>query len=309
MMNYLTLRYFLEIAHCLNFSQAAQQLHISQPGLSQQINVLEKELGIKLLYRSTRKVTLTEEGEYLYRNLLPSFENIEKTVRELKETGSVPQTTIRIATIPSAASNLVPLLIQQLKLSHPSLEFYIKETTSVHAIELVQKSEYHLAFIRTPIDTKQSLQKPLKWMELPKHPLQLAVSDRHPAASQEFIDLKELKNETFLHYDPKHSPSLYYLLEHACLSAGFIPKTIGVGPEILTTANLISNGIGITLMPQDMIRLLDSYRIKGINLKNLSLYSSVSVIWNHMNISALTGDALEVLEQFQKESPSVQHVD
>ncbi|GIP33435.1 LysR family transcriptional regulator [Paenibacillus sp. J2TS4] len=299
-MNYLTLRYFLEIAHCLNFSQAAQQLHISQPGLSQQITALEKYLGIKLLYRSTRKVTLTEEGEYLYRNLLPSFENIDKTVRELIEAGSVPQMTIRIATVPSAASHLVPFLIKQLKKRHELIEFYVKETTSVHAIELVQKSEYHLAFIRTPIDIKQSLLKPLQWLEFSKQPLQLAVFEQHPAALQDEADLRDFKNETFLHYDPKHSPALYYLLEHACLTAGFIPKTIGAGPEILTTANLISNGIGITLMPRDMIELLQSYRIKGIALKNLPLFSSISVVWNNMNTPVLTMDALDILKQFQQ---------
>ncbi|NOU96890.1 LysR family transcriptional regulator [Paenibacillus sp. LMG 31456] len=295
--NYLSLRYFLEIAVCLNFSHAAQKLHISQPGLSQQITALEKELGIKLLYRSTRNVTLTAEGEYLYKNLLPSFENIEKTISELKEVGAVPETTIRIATVPSAASNLVPFLIKKLKENHPHIDFYIKETTSVHAIELVQKSEYHLAFIRTPIDHKQAIQKPLKWMEFSKHPLQLAVSSEHPAASQAEIDLYDLKHETFLHYDPKHSPSLYYLLEHACLNAGFIPKTIGAGPEILTIANLISNGIGITLMPQDMLQLLNSYEIKAVTLKNLSLFSSISVVWNNMNVPVITEDALQILEK------------
>lgn len=301
-MNYLSLRYFLEIAHCLNFSHAAQKLHISQPGLSQQITTLEKELGIKLLYRSTRKVTLTAEGEYLYKNLLPSFENIEKTVSELKDFGAIPQTTIRIATVPSAASNLVPFLIKKLKEQQPAIEFYIKETTSVHAVELVQKNEYHLAFIRTPIDLKQSIPKPLKSMEFARYPLQVAVSHRHFAAHYDTIDLHELKHETFLHYDPKHSPALYFLLEHACLTAGFIPKTIGAGPEILTIANLISNGIGITLMPQDMLQLLHSYEIKGIDINNLSLFSSVSVVWNDMNVPLMTENALRIMEQFQLSS-------
>ncbi|MDQ0878407.1 DNA-binding transcriptional LysR family regulator [Paenibacillus sp. V4I3] len=294
--SYLSLRYFMEVAFCLNFSHAAQKLHISQPGLSQQITALEKELGIKLLNRSTRNVTLTAEGDYLHKNLLPSFDNIEKTISQLVEAGTVPQTTIRIATVPSAASNMVPYLIKKLKEEHPLIEFYIKETTSVHAAELVQKSEYDLAFIRTPIDLKQTIQPPLKWLEFSKHPMKVALSCQHPAAVQDEIDLYELKNETFLHYDPKHSPSLYYLLEHACLTAGFIPKTIGAGPEILTIANLISNGIGITLMPQDMLELLNSYKIKAIALKNLSLFSSISVIWNDVSVPLITKDALSILE-------------
>jgi DNA-binding transcriptional LysR family regulator len=297
--NYLSLRYFLELAHCLNFSHAAQKLHISQPGLSQQISTLEKELGIKLVYRSTRNVTLTEEGEYLYRHLLPSFENIERTIGELKAKGAVPQTLIRIATVPSAASNMVPYLIKKLREKHSNVEFYIKETTSASAIELVEKSEYHLALVRTPIDIKQTLQKPLKWMEFYRYPLQVALSSEHPAANLPYIDLQEMKNETFLHYDPKHSPSLYYLLEHACLTAGFIPKTIGAGPEILTMANLISNDIGITLMPQDMLCLLSTYKVKGVDIKNMALFSSISVVWNDMNVPLIADDALRVLEDYK----------
>lgn len=301
MYNYLSLRYFMEIAACLNFSQAAQKLHISQPGLSQQITALEKEIGYKLFFRSTRHVTLTEEGEYLFRNLLPSYDNIDRTLLNLKEAGAVPHSTIRIAAVASAASTLVPSLIKKLKESYPNIEFYLKEATSVQAIELVQKSECHLAFIRTPIDTKQSLPNPLHWMEFEKHPLQIAVSRQHWAAQEEAIHLNEMKNETFLHFDPKSSPSLYYFLEYACLAAGFIPKTIGSGPEILTRATLISNGIGITLLPKDMINLLMPYDIKGIAMKGNSMSSSVSVVWNAMNIPIITEDALHILKGMKDE--------
>lgn len=304
-MNYLALRYFLEVAHCLNFSQAAEKLHISQPGLSQQINALEKELGMKLLYRSTRKVSLTEEGEYLYQKLLPSFENIERTIMELTQGGTVPQMTIRIATVPSAASNLLPFLLQKLKQRYPNIEFYLKETTSVDAVELVQKSGYHLAFIRTPIDLKQSIPKPLQWMEFTRYPLKAVVSRQHFAASYDAIGLHELRHETFLHYDPKHSPALYFLLEHACLTAGFIPKTIGAGPEILTIANLIANGIGITLMPEDMLHLLKSYNIKGIDLLDLSLFSSISVVWNEVNLPAVAQHALQILKQLPAQTTMI----
>ncbi|XEC94191.1 LysR family transcriptional regulator [Paenibacillus tarimensis] len=295
-MNYLSLRYFLEIAHCLNFSQAAQQLHISQPGLSQQINALEKDLGLKLLIRSTRNVSLTEEGEYLYRNLLPSFENIDRIVMDLKNAGEIPSTVIRIATIPSAASSIVPELIKKLKAKDPTISFFMKETTSIHCLELVQRCEYHLAFIRTPIDITQSIRKPLRHMEFERHPLKAVVSGKHPAAARDGIDLRELKDELFLHYDPDHAHSLYYLLEQACLTAGFIPKTVGSGPEILTRANLVASGIGVTIMPGDMLNLLAAFDIKGLHIHNLSLYSSISAVWNTMNMPSVAKEALDLLK-------------
>jgi DNA-binding transcriptional LysR family regulator len=305
--NYLSLRYFLETAQCLNISQAANNLHISQPGLSKQIMLLEKELGIKLFERSTRKISLTEEGEYLYKNILPSFNNIGKAVDDLKEAGTIPQKKIRIAAVSSAASNFVPKLIIKLKGKHPNLEFTVKETTSVDSIELVQKNEYDLAFIRTPINLKQAIPKPLKCMEFSKHPLLIAVSSHHPAADNDDIDLYELKDEMFIHYSQKNAPTLYYMLEYACLSAGFIPKTIGEGPEFLTKVNLISNGIGITILPEDIFELINYYhKIKGIHFKNFSLKSSISVVWNSMTVSLITKDALDVLEDIKYSSHTVE---
>lgn len=82
-MNLLGFRYFLEVARTLNFSEASRHLHVSQPGLSQQISSLEKELGFKLLKRTTRRVTLTDEGAFLYENLKPSFNKIENTIEEI----------------------------------------------------------------------------------------------------------------------------------------------------------------------------------------------------------------------------------
>jgi DNA-binding transcriptional LysR family regulator len=163
----------------------------------------------------------------------------------------------------------------------------------------VQKGEYHLAFIRTPIDNKQAIQFPLQSMEFTKNPLQLAVSHSHASAMERSVDLEEFANETFLHYDPIHSPSLYFLLEHACLTAGFTPKKVGSGPEIFTIANLISNEVGITLMPADMVDLLHSYKIKGIALNNIELYSSLSVVWSGLTSRAITERAIRILEQFR----------
>jgi DNA-binding transcriptional LysR family regulator len=89
----------------------------------------------------------------------------------------------------------------------------------------------------------------------------------------------------------------------ACLTAGFIPKTLGVGPELLTIANLVSNDIGVTLMPTDMINLLPSHQIKGIDIKNQNLHSSMAVVWNNSSyVPAITLYALEKIKQISLHS-------
>lgn len=298
-MNFLALRYFIEVANTLSFSQAAENLHISQPGLSQQITNLEEQLGFKLFNRTTRKVTLTEEGNYLYKSLLPSFENIERTVNEIEESGLVPQTSIKIATVPSAASKWLPKLLNDLKKRLGTFEFYIQETSSKKAIELIKKRESDIAFIRTPFNIRELVDQQVNLLELTKYPLQLVVPMNHPVATCDIVDLVKLKDDAFLHYDPIKSPSLYQLVEQTCLDAGFIPKILGIGPELLTVANLISHGIGVTLMPQDMVELLPTEKVKVIHIKNTNVYSSISVIWNkNENMSILTQYALHILKGY-----------
>ncbi|OIJ11563.1 LysR family transcriptional regulator [Anaerobacillus arseniciselenatis] len=295
-MNLLALRYFLEVARYLNFSHAACNLHISQPGLSQQITLLEQQLGFKLLIRTTRSVTLTEEGEYLYKNLIHSFKNIEHVVDELQQLKMIPQKTIKIATVPSAASHLLPGLLCKMKEEFPGIEFYIKETTSLDAIEMVKEKECNIALVRTPTDTRSLVEDQLNFVEFTRHPLQLVVSPQHALASEHSLDLSKLKDESFIHFDKKQSPSLYFLLEQVCQSAGFIPKVLAVGPELLTIANLIAKGIGVTIMPSDMVSLLPPQHIKAIDLENESFYSSISAVWDSSDhLPMITQYALEQL--------------
>src|SRR5699024_8489447 len=100
-MNYNSLRYFIEVAETLSFTEASKNLFVSQPGISQQIHLLETQLGVKLLNRTTRNVTLTEEGKFLYNKTLPSLNEIKGTMDQITEGVNFPS-VIKIATIPSA---------------------------------------------------------------------------------------------------------------------------------------------------------------------------------------------------------------
>lgn len=77
------LRYVLQLASTSNFSKAADRLYITQPALSQQINVLEEELGLKLFRRTTRKVTLTETGEEFVRGAREVLDRVEELQRTM----------------------------------------------------------------------------------------------------------------------------------------------------------------------------------------------------------------------------------
>ncbi|MBB6451292.1 DNA-binding transcriptional LysR family regulator [Geomicrobium halophilum] len=278
-MNLLSFRYFLEVANTLNFSEASKRLHVSQPGLSQQISTLEKEMGFKLLKRTTRQVSLTEEGAYLYENLQPSFNKIENIINDIVQFKQIPQTTVRISSVPSAASLWVPKLLKKMRTTLGPVELYIEETTSKAAIQAVKQQQSHIAFIRTPTDPNELRDLDMMALELSQHPLRAILSKNHRLAGSEAIHLEDLKYESFIHYHPNNSPSLYYLLERACLEAGFVPNTLCVGPELMTIENLIGHEIGVTLMPDDMAGVMTGELVTIVPIAEKDYMSSISLIW------------------------------
>lgn len=298
-MNLLSLRYFVEVANTLNFTEASRNLHVSQPGISQQIHILEKQLGVKLLYRTTRSVELTEEGKYLLEKVAPSFNQIENTVSNVMNTTQMPF-LVKIATIPSAASLYLPKIMKNLHEQFPDIEFNIKETTSAHATELIKSREYHIGFIRTQDNFHSLNQMEVEHLELNRSPLVAVVSANHKLASQQKIHLKELKDDFFLHYDSDQSPALHDLLQTACEEAGFTPKTICSGSELLTISNLVSNNFVVTLMPMDMFQLIDSKRIICLGLEGNQLESSISAVWEESPyIRKNTKYLLEILSKLK----------
>ncbi|SHE49122.1 transcriptional regulator, LysR family [Seinonella peptonophila] len=298
-MNLLSLRYFLEIARTLNFTEASKNLHISQPALSQQMKLLEKQLGMKLFYRTTRKVELTEEGRFLYDELASSLAFIENTIFSMMKAKTLPR-AIKIATVPSAASLYVPKVIQQLHEHQPDLEVQMKETTSFHVIESVHNKECHVGFIRTPQNLAQLKSKELHYLEFRRFPFQAVVSTSHPLANRKSIKLNELKDFPFLHYDSAHSPALFHLVNEACQKAGFTPQVICTGSELLTISYLVSANIGVTLMPTDMISLIQFSKICSLDIQDQQIESSISAVWLKNTIRLNTKHLIKVLHELKR---------
>ena len=94
----------------------------------------------QVLDQAQDKITLTEEGEYIYKKLAPSFDDIEKTVSNIVENKIVPKPKIKIATIPSAASIYIPNLLKKIRIEFPEVEVDLQETTSARAVKLVKRS-------------------------------------------------------------------------------------------------------------------------------------------------------------------------
>ena len=102
------LRYFDALAEALNFTRAAERLHVTQSTLSHQIRQLEDELGRPLFDRSTKRVRMTEAGEVLRTHLAAALQHIDRGVQALRDDAPAFEGCIRLGTTPSFNTRLVP---------------------------------------------------------------------------------------------------------------------------------------------------------------------------------------------------------
>lgn len=236
---------FVAVAHHLHFSRAAEQLHMAQPALSQQIAVLEKELGVKLFHRSTRSVTLSEAGT----RLLPIATRIVDDVETARlivhaDDGIVGKISLGFAGV--TANNLIPQLTRAVRDSHPGVQISLRgQMYSGEVAQRVVSGELDLGLVKLPIRHPQ-----LETRVVDAENLVAVLPPEHPLAGSERIDLADLAQTPFVTFPGTGGSSVRVTLFRLARDAGFTPHIEQEAEDALTIMHLVAAGIGVTLMPQ-----------------------------------------------------------
>ncbi|MDN5000396.1 LysR substrate-binding domain-containing protein [Bradyrhizobium sp. GCM10027634] len=242
------LRYFIAVAEERSFTLAARRLNISQPPLSQHIQALEAELGTQLLYRTSRKVELTQAGEAMLlrgRAILQQVKSAEDEVRsigagligtlDLGATGSILRG--RLAELLAAYREVAPLVRMTVHEQAPALQIaaLLNRTTNISLIR--------------GVPTERDLVSRLAWRE----EVVLAVARNHPLAKRKRVALSELASEDHVVLDPDSSDFARYV-QTCCVDAGFLPKVSQQVVDAQSIPSLIAAGFGVALVPQSIAR-------------------------------------------------------
>src|SRR5688572_12402248 len=115
------LKYFVVVAEELHFTRAAERLHMSQPPLSQQIKILEEEVGAKLLQRSKRSVALTPAGRALYEEIVPWFSGLESIAERVRRIDEGEEGELNVTCSFSTTQGLLPRIIDEYHRRHPKI--------------------------------------------------------------------------------------------------------------------------------------------------------------------------------------------
>ncbi|WP_421549499.1 LysR family transcriptional regulator [Pseudomonas sp. QD4] len=237
------LRYFQVLGQTLNFTKAAERLHIAQPPLSRQIQQLEEELGVLLLERG-RPLRLTEAGRFFYEHSSVLLEQLGKVCDNTRRIGLGQKTWLGIGFAPSTLYGVLPQLIRRLRSDETlELELGLSEMTTLQQVEALKAGRIDVGFGRIRIDDPAIVQRVLT-----EDRLVAALPAGHPLLGQP-VSLSQLADEPFVLYPGNPRPSYADHVIALFSSHGLTVRIAQWTNELQTAIGLVGAGIGITLVP------------------------------------------------------------
>lgn len=237
------LRYFIALAEELNFTRAAERLHISQPPLSAQIAQLEAELGVKLFERNSRKVSLTDAGAVFLHDVRLIQSRLREAAERVKHVHSGLAGRIEIGLSGSHFLGPLPQFIGKLAATHPDIDVVLNEMAPNEQLEALREQRIDISISRQSVEDDLLCSR-LLWPD----PLLVALPGGHPLAAHKKLKLAALANERFimLRRETSHFADQVFL---ACAAHGFTPHVAHSVAEVPAQLNLVAAGLGIALVP------------------------------------------------------------
>lgn len=269
------LRYFVSVAEELHFRKAAEKLHIVQPALSKQISALERELGVLLLERDRRHVTLTEAGRVFLEEATEVLAHADGAVVRARAVSRGEVGRLNIGFIQPALADLLPRSLRVFRQHYPGVLLTLAEATSRTAIEKIASRSMHFAFTRLPIAGRPDLATEI----LSEEPVALVVPKGHRLAGEEAVRLAEIAAEDTVLIDRKVEPELHDYYVAACNSAGFSPR---VAHEVNSTSvaiGLVAAGLGVAFAPSSA-RLAPQHNVAYVPIAGARLKLTMGAMWH-----------------------------
>ncbi|MHA6800212.1 LysR substrate-binding domain-containing protein [Bounagaea algeriensis] len=240
------LEMFVAVAEELNFRKAAQRLHMSQPPLSQQIKRLEGEVGVALLWRTTRHVALTAAGEAFLGEVRKMLAAAHAAPVVARKAAAGQIGSLRLGFSGPTSYEALLLIVRKFRERYPQVRFEIVSPLyGGELVERINREELDAGLLRLPIPSERGLNV----RELQRHPLVMAVPTGHALAEQDQGSLDDIKDEPIITYPTGRGSVVNQIVQAACLQRGFSPHFAQEAPDTHTILSLVGAGSGIGLVP------------------------------------------------------------
>jgi LysR family transcriptional regulator, transcription activator of glutamate synthase operon len=233
------LRYLDAVAGRRSFTQAALDLHIAQSALSQQVARLERELGVELLRRTTRRVEVTEAGELVLARARRALAEVDGVRADLDALQGLVRGTLRLGGVPPVGPVHPAELIASFSRAHPGVAITVREDVAFLLLGQLREGALDLVMALVDPDGLDGLEG----VRLRDEELVLVTSPGHPLARARRVPVERLAGETLVAYGADSA------LRDALLAMAPGGRIVAEANEHETLRELTARGLGITLMP------------------------------------------------------------
>ena len=286
------LRYFIAVAEELHFTKAAERLHIAQPPLSQQIQQLEAELGVKLFERKTkRQVQLTEAGKVFLQEAYQLLVQLETAVALTQKTGRGETGQLRIGFTSLVIYDLLPLILQQFREQFLEVELVLLELTTSKQEQALRDSLIHVGFAHPPLEDDT-----LSYKCIHSETLVVALSSTHSLAEKEHICVQSLLSEPLIMFPRYLAPGLYDRIMSLFQQRNFKPNITQEAIQMQTIIGLVSAGMGVAITPSSLQNLQRSGVVYRPILEEVPVIET-AVIWQQNNLTPIVENFLQFTQK------------
>ncbi|MDO9194607.1 MAG: LysR family transcriptional regulator [Undibacterium sp.] len=297
------LRYFLAVAEEMHFGRAAKKLHMTQPPLSQAIQILEANLGAPLFTRSTRSIALTSAGLALIPEASRLLAQADSLPRLVQRAASGETGHLSLAFVSIADYSVLPPYLRQFRQHHHEVSIELREATSDLQLSLLENSEIDAGLLIPPIPDK--LSEILEYQKVLSEPLILALPEAYTKRKNpgSLITYKDLP---LIIFPRKIAPALYDTIFACFREAGITPEISQEAIQMQTIIGLVSAGMGIALVPQSVSNLKRPGVVYQV-LPELNATVEIGIAWRRENTSPVLKTFLALL-QIKPHSPKIRKI-
>jgi DNA-binding transcriptional LysR family regulator len=283
------LRYFLATAEELHFGRAAHRLHIAQPSLTQQIQNLEAELGVRLFLRTKRRVELTEAGQLFLTEVRLVMEHLTQAVQVAQRAERGELGRLSLAYAGATMYRVLPPILQEFHARYPAVDLMVNEVSTEKQLSLFDQNLIHVGLLHPPIRRDD-----IACETIFREPMILALPENHPLVDCDKIAPEQLADQSFILFQRQQGPWLHDRITSLCQQAGFSPRVVQETCPPNAVLGLVAADIGVAFVAES----LQTVPRPGIAFRSLAttpVELETAVTWRKTSISPVLQAFLNVV--------------
>lgn len=264
------LRALIALDDLRHFSLAAERCNVTQPAFSQMIAKLESDVGLRLVDRDRRRVSLTDDGERLVASARRIVAELEEIGTDLRDRASMGKGRVAIATSPPFAAHWLPPLIARFQAKYPGIRVELFDQLPPRCMELVRERQADFAIVSAP-----GPMAGLQYRVLFQESFVLACPVGHKLASRKRAEFVDLEGMRVIRYARTGSFGQHL----AYLMRGIAVEDALEVEQLTTVAGLVTAGLGVSVVPSIAIPFFDRGKVAVVPMAAPGLERPIHIVW------------------------------